>query len=94
MLYNSKHTIESRKSNQLNAMRYFIFLTQEGLTKTPDNADIDNLQVLGVVSGESEKLAFENLLKENDYLLNADYDEVVAMELVSEKQYFLNLKNA
>lgn len=73
-------------------MRYFIFLTHEGLTKTPGNIDIDNLQVLGIASGESEKLAFENLLEENDYLIEANFNEVVAMELVNEKQYFFNLK--
>ena len=44
-------------------MRYFIFLTQEGLAKTPKNIDIDNLQVLGTARGEDGNEAFKNLAK-------------------------------
>ena len=73
-------------------MRHFIFLTQEGLTKTPQNVDIENLQVLGIASGSNEKEAFGNLIKENDYLKHTGYEEVLAMELVSEKQFFFSMK--
>jgi len=66
-------------------MRYFIFLTQEGLTKTPQNVDIENLQVLGIASGSNEKEAFGNLIKENDYLKHTGFKEVLAMELANEK---------
>lgn len=73
-------------------MRNFIFLTHEGLTKTPNNVDIDNLQVLGTAEGDDEAGAFNNLIQENSYLVNAAYDEVLALELLSEKQYFFSLR--
>ena len=74
-------------------MRHFIFLTQEGLTKTPQNVDIENLQVLGIASGSNEKEALGNLIKENAYLKDTGYKEVLAMELVSEKQFFFSLES-
>ena len=72
-------------------MLHFIFLTQEGLTKTPHHVDIENLQVLGIAGGSNGKEAFENLIKENAYLKQTDFKEVIAMELVSEKQFFFSL---
>ncbi|MFA4942783.1 MAG: hypothetical protein WC564_04065 [Patescibacteria group bacterium] len=74
-------------------MRYFIFLTQEGLVKTPENIDIENLQVLGTAKGEDGDEAFKNLIKENEYLTDTDYEEVLAMELKDEKQHYFSLRN-
>lgn len=73
-------------------MRNFIFLTHEGLTKTPNNMDIDNLQVLGTAEGDDEAGAFNNLIQENSYLVDAAYDEIFALELLSEKQHFFSLR--
>ena len=73
-------------------MKHFIFLTQEGLTKTPDDTDVENLQVLGISKGDNKEKVFENLIKENEYLRQTDFDEVVAMELVDEKQHYFSLK--
>ena len=73
-------------------MRYFIFLTQEGLTKTPENKDIENLQVIGTANGKNEKQAFDNLVKENNFLLDTGYNEVVGLELKDEKFYYFSLK--
>jgi hypothetical protein len=74
-------------------MRHFIFLTQEGLTKTPKDVDIENLQVLGSSDGSNEKEAFKNFIKENAYLKHTGFKEVIAMELVSEKQSFFSLRD-
>ena len=78
-------------------MRYFIFLTEEGYTFQPnsesDIPDIENLQVLGTASGEDEKKAFNNFVKENEYLLDTDFENVIAMELKDEKIYNFSLKN-
>ena len=73
-------------------MRYFIFLTQEGLTKTPENKDIENLQVIGTANGKNEKQAFDNIVKENNFLLDTGYNEVVGLELKDEKFYYFSLK--
>jgi hypothetical protein len=73
-------------------MRHFIFLTHEGFTLTPENRDIENLQVLGSASGENEDEAFEVFIKEYEYLKHDDYDDVFAMELVNERQHYFSLK--
>lgn len=76
-------------------MRHFIFLTQEGYTFQPNSKsaipDIENLQVLGTASGLDEWKAFENFKKENEYLLDTDYKNIVAMELKDEKQYYFSV---
>ncbi|MCK5416034.1 hypothetical protein KAI92_01245 [Candidatus Parcubacteria bacterium] len=77
-------------------MRHFIFLTQEGYTFQPNTEsnmpDIENLQVLGTASGEDEKKAFDNFIEENEYLLDTDYEDVLAMELKDEKFFYFSLK--
>ena len=73
-------------------MKHFIFLTHEGLTKTPNNADVENLQVLGMSKGDNKTEVFENFIKENEYLLSTDFNEVIAMELASERQDYFSLK--
>jgi hypothetical protein len=77
-------------------MRHFIFLTQEGYTFQPNNEsatpDIENLQVLGNANGTDEQNAFDNLIKENEYLLDTDYEDVIAIELKDGKQYYFSLK--
>lgn len=77
-------------------MRYFIFLTQEGYTFQPNSEsttpDIENLQVLGTASGTDDQNAFDNLIKENEFLLDTDYKDVMAMELKNEKSYYFSLK--
>ena len=74
-------------------MKHFIFLTKEGFTQTPDNKDIENLQVLGVSSGNNKEEAFENFKKENEYLQQTNFNEVIVMELASEKQNYFSFKN-
>lgn len=74
-------------------MRQFIFLTFEGFTTTPANKDIENLQVLGNAQGINEKQAFKNLVKENGYLLDTDYNEVVGIELKNKKRSYFSLNS-
>jgi len=74
-------------------MKYFIFLTQEGLTKAPNNVDIENLQVLGISDGDDKEKAFKNFVKENEYLLDTDFNEIITMELADKNQYYFSLKN-
>ncbi len=69
-------------------MRYFIFLTCEGFTKTPHDEDIENLQVVGITKGENEEEALKNLIIEEKSLINFGYDKIFSMELVSENQKY------
>ncbi len=71
----------------------FIFITQEGLTTAPNHEDIENLQFLGIANGETSREAFENLLKENDWIHESDYTEVQAYELKSEKGEYFTISN-
>ncbi|MDD5626434.1 MAG: hypothetical protein PHW01_00245 [Patescibacteria group bacterium] len=73
-------------------MKHFIFLTHEGETKTPSEEDVENMQVLGVNSGDDAKSAFENFVQETKYFKNKGYSDVIAMELKSEKQHYFSLK--
>ena len=66
-------------------MKNYIFLTSEGYTYQPDSesseSDIDNLQVIGVPEGNNSKMAFKNLIKNNEYLLETKFDEIFCYEL-------------
>lgn len=72
-------------------MRNYIFITREGQTYQPDTdsvePDIDNCQVIGFAKGNNEKEAFENLIKENEYLLSTTFNEIFCLELKHEDYY-------
>lgn len=84
-------------------MKNYIFLTTEGLTFQPDSQsdmpDIDNVQVIGFAQGETPGEAFQQLLKENRYLLDTSFDEIYSYQLAGDyqktRQYFYlsSLKN-
>ncbi len=68
--------------------RHFIFYTFEGETYSPlrDHSDISsdeshNLQIIGFAQGNNEQEAFENLVKENDYLLETTFNHLTMLEL-------------
>ena len=73
----------------------FIFLTAEGSTFQPDSTfiepDIENIQVIGLASGNEAQDAFEQLLKENAYLVETNFDEIFSLALSgsTEKNIFL-----
>jgi len=63
----------------------YIFLTFEGNTFQSDSEsiepDIENMQVIGISKGNNSQMAFENLVKENSYLLETSFDEICSYEL-------------
>lgn len=74
-------------------MKPYIFITTEGLTFQPNSEspepDIENCQVIAFSYGNDVRDAFENMLKDNRYLLETNFDEVIGMELKNEeKTYF------
>lgn len=77
-------------------MRSYIFITTEGCTFQPNSTspepDIENCQVIGFGYGRNAKEAFETMIKENEYLLETTFDEVIGMELKSEGKicFYLN----
>jgi len=66
-------------------MKNYIFLTSEGDTYQPHSEssepDIENLQVLGISEGHTSKMAFENLIKSNEYLLETTFCKTFCYEL-------------
>lgn len=69
-------------------MKYYIFLASDGITKTPKDKCIDNLQVLGISRGDSKAAAFDNFINENSFLNNSGFNEIISMELKNDKQSF------
>ena len=72
-------------------MKNYIFITEEGVTYQPNSTssepDIENCQVIGFVKGNNEDEAFKNLKKENEYLLDTNFNEIICMELKNEDYY-------
>ena len=66
-------------------MNSYIFVTSEGHTFQPNSEssepDIENCQVIGFASGNTEKQAFANLVCENSSLLETAFDELICFEL-------------
>ncbi len=72
-------------------MNSYIFITTEGCTFQPQSIsmepDIENCQVLGFAKGKTPHDAFDNLVKENGFLLDTTFDELVCLQLAHE-DYF------
>jgi hypothetical protein len=72
-------------------MNNYIFITEEGVTYQPNSTspkpDIENCQVIGFAKGNNEDEAFKNLTKDNEYLLNTNFNEIICMELKNEDYY-------
>jgi hypothetical protein len=74
--------------------RCYIFLTFEGFTYSNPEAsepDVENIKVIGFAEGKNKEDAFLNLIKENPWLLDTYFDEVVCLELkekLEDAKYF------
>lgn len=55
-------------------MAEFIFYTTEGLTQDPEGEDVDNCQVIGRAFGNDMDDARNNLIKENPWIEEYDFD--------------------
>jgi hypothetical protein len=65
-------------------MKSYIFITTEGYTFQPGSVssepDIENCQVIGFAQGMDAQNAFENLVRENAYLLETSLDELICFQ--------------
>lgn len=72
-------------------MKSYIFISEEGTTYQPNSMspepDIENCQVIGFAKGKDEDEAFKKLTKENDYLLDTNFNEIICIELKNEDYY-------
>lgn len=66
-------------------MKSFIFITTEGFTYQPNSEsiepDIENCQVVGFAEGKDLEEAFGNLIAENEYLREINFNEIIGYEL-------------
>lgn len=66
-------------------MNKYIFITNEGCTYQPNSSslepDCENAQVLGIVAGENENDALNNLLEQNAYLKDSSFNEIYCYKL-------------
>lgn len=77
-------------------MSKYIFLTNEGYTYQPNSEsiepDCENSQLIGITEGSNQEDAFNNLLKEREYLKKFNFDEVYCYKLDDDyqesKKYF------
>ena len=78
-------------------MKKFIFITTEGYTYQPDSEsttpDIENLQVLGFGEGKTVDEAFLDMIGENPYLRDTNFDEATGIELKNGKRKILYLSD-
>ncbi len=56
-------------------MPVFIFYTDDGYTIAPNNAELENLQILGIEYGETKEEALDNLYKNNDWIIANGFSE-------------------
>ncbi|MDO9000351.1 MAG: hypothetical protein Q7W45_11345 [Bacteroidota bacterium] len=67
-------------------MKKYIFITKEGQTIAPNESiEVNNMQVVGVVENvESEDTALIKLLKENPWIIDAEFNiaEFIAYEIL------------
>jgi len=73
-------------------MKKYIFVTVEGTIYQPESEtempDIENLQIVGYGNGNSPEDAVKNMLKENEYLEKTNFDEVIEIEIKSDKRTY------
>jgi hypothetical protein len=56
-------------------MKKFIFITREGKTIAPNENEVENMQVIGIVENvESEDKALKKLLQENSWIFDAEFN--------------------
>lgn len=73
-------------------MKKYIFYTTEGFTQDSKNNDVENCQIVDWAEGENPKDAFQNLKKENQFLKQVSFDNIICQELASEKVDYFSLK--
>ena len=73
-------------------MKNYLFYTQDGFTYDKSHNLTNNMQLFGSAKGKNINEAFENFKEEQSYLLQKDYDKVIAIQTVSSAIINLKLK--
>ena len=73
-------------------MKNYLFYTQEGFTYDKSHQSTNNMQLFGSAKGRNIDEAFKNFKEEQSYLLQKNYDKVIAIQTVSSAIINLRLK--
>ncbi len=77
----------------MGAVKSFIFFTINGFSMDSSYNEVENCQILGWSKGKTAQEAFKNLIEENPYLKELDFDDIRCQELFNEKTYYFSLKD-
>ena len=68
-------------------MKKYVFYTFEGFTESPMSKECENIQLLGFEEGRNQKDAEKNLIAENKWIkeLNFDVDEIKFKQLLTDE---------
>lgn len=72
-------------------MKQFLFFTREGFTFDPNHKELHNMQILGDGTGDDVLEAFVNFKRDQDYLLERGFKEVIAVQYVGDMIRHLEL---
>jgi hypothetical protein len=79
------------KMNNLTKKNY-IFFSKDGFTYDKSHNQTNNMQILGSGMGKNLNEAFKDFKKNQSYLLTLDYEDVIAVQTISEFITDLKLK--
>jgi hypothetical protein len=72
-------------------MKKFLFFSMEGFTFDPCNKELNNMQILGDGMGDDVLEAFSNFKRNQYYLLEYGFKELIAVEYVGDMIRHLEL---
>lgn len=54
-------------------MKQYLFYTGEGYTVSPNDSELESLQILGIEEGNDEEEALLNLIQTNDWIIESGF---------------------
>lgn len=72
-------------------MKQFIFFTMEGYTFDPNHKELNNMQLLGDGRGNDVLDAFKNFKRDQSYLQEYAFKEIIAVQYVGDMIRHLEL---
>ena len=70
----------------------YLFFSKDGYTYDKSHNQTNNMQILGSGMGKNFNEAFKDFKKNQSYLLTLDYEDVIAVQTISEFITDLKLK--
>ena len=70
----------------------YLFFSKDGFTYDKSHNQTNNMQILGSGMGKNLNEAFKDFKKNQSYLLTLDYEDVIAVQTISEFITDLKLK--